>query len=194
MRAKLLTTCRTARFAAALLVMAAALPTAPSWAQGASDDTKAIAADPQDAAYWLRNREGWFWYRDPPLAAPRPAPLAPKPPRELVEFEAMQKRLEHLKRVAVMNPTDANLTAYMRYQRMVMNKSEHFAERWQRLVWTVPDLDYGLSGRPTNAMAINVFDEQQRERQAQTIKSLATTHGLIFVFRGDCPHCHRTRR
>lgn len=103
----------------------------------------------------------------------------------------MQKRLEDLKRVAVMNPTDANLTAYMRYQRMVMDKSEHFAERWQRLVWAVPDLDYGLSGRPTNAMAINVFDEQQRERQAQTIKSLATTHGLIFVFRGDCPHCHR---
>jgi len=191
MRAKLSTTCRTAQFAAALLVMAAALPTVPAWAQGASDDTKAIAADPQDAAYWLRNREGWFWYRDPPLAAPRPAPLAPKPPRELVEFEAMQKRLENLKRVAVMNPTDANLTAYMRYQRMVMNKSEQFAERWQRLVWTVPDLDYGLSGRPTNAMAINVFDEQQRDRQAQTIKTLAATHGLIFVFRGDCPHCHR---
>ena len=138
---------------------------------------KAVAADPEDAAYWLRNREGWFWYRDPPAAARRPAPPAPKPPRELVEFEAMQKRLEDLKRVAVMNPTDANLTAYMRYQRMVMNKSEHFAERWQRLVWTVPDLDYGLSGRPTNAMAINVFDEQQRERQAQTIKTLAATHG-----------------
>jgi len=191
MRATPPTTCRIARFAAALLVMAAALPTAPSWAQGASDDTKAIAADPQDAAYWLRNREGWFWYRDPPLAAPRPAPLAPKPPRELVEFEAMQKRLENLKRVAVMNPTDANLTAYMRYQRLMMDKSERFAERWQRLVWTVPDLDYGLTGRPTNALAINVFDEQQRDRQAQAIKALAATHGLVFVFRGDCPHCHR---
>lgn len=191
MRAKPPTTCRTARIAVSLLAMAAALPTAPSWAQGANEATKAVAADPEDAAYWLRSREGWFWYRDPPAAARRPAPPAPKPPRELVEFEAMQKRLEDLKRVAVMNPTDANLAAYMRYQRMVMNKSEHFAERWQRLVWTVPDLDYGLSGRPTNAMAINVFDEQQRERHAQTIKSLAATHGLIFVFRGDCPHCHR---
>ena len=191
MRAKLSTTCRTARIAAALLVLATALLFPESRAQGAYEAAKEIAADSQDAAYWLRNREGWFWYRDPPLAAPRLAPPAPKPPRELVEFEAIQKRLEDLKRVAVMNPTDANLTAYMRYQRMVMNKSEHFAERWQRLVWTVPDLDYGLSGRPTNAMAINVFDEQQRERQAQTIKSMAATHGLIFVFRGDCPHCHR---
>ncbi|QKS30684.1 MAG: conjugal transfer protein TraF [Candidatus Accumulibacter similis] len=191
MSGRVRTTRRAARTRAVLLAFAIALSTTTAWAQSASTDTQQIEPDPQSAAYWLRNREGWFWYRDPPVAAPRPAPPASKPPRELADFEAMQKRLEDLKRVAVMNPTDANLTAYMRYQRMVMDKSEHFAERWQRLVWTVPDLDYGLSGRPTNAMAINVFDEQQRERQAQTIKSLAATHGLIFVFRGDCPHCHR---
>ena len=176
---------------AAALTIALALSTSVARGQSGTTQPQLLEAEPESVAYWLRNREGWFWYRDPPAAAPRPAPPASKPPRELVEFEAMQKRLEDLKRVAVMNPTDANLTAYMRYQRMVMDKSEHFAERWQRLVWTVPDLDYGLSGRPTNAMAINVFDEQQRERQAQTIKSLAATHGLIFVFRGDCPHCHR---
>ena len=81
MRAKPSTTCRIARIAAALLVLATALPAPESWARGANDDSKAIAADdPQDAAYWLRNREGWFWYRDPPAAAPRPAPPAPKPP------------------------------------------------------------------------------------------------------------------
>ena len=191
MRVKLTATRKAAHLAAALLAVATALPGSPSWAQGANDDKVAIVADPEDAAYWLRNREGWFWYRDPPVAAPRPAPPANKPPRELVEFEAMQKRLEDLKRIAVMNPTDANLTAYMRYQRLVMDKSGHFAERWQRLVWTVPELDYGLTGRPTNALAINVFDEQQRDRQAQTLRSLAASHGLIFVFRGDCPHCHR---
>lgn len=191
MRVKVPATRKAVHLAAVLLAVATTLPCPPSWAQGGNDGMKAIAADPEDAAYWLRNREGWFWYGDPPVAEPRPAPPASKRPRELVEFEAMQKRLEDLKRVAVMNPTDTNLTAYMRYQRMVMNKSEHFAERWQRLVWTVPELDYGLTGRPTNAMAINVFDEQQRDRQAQTLKSLAASHGLIFVFRGDCPHCHR---
>ena len=63
--------------------------------------------------------------------------------------------------------------------------------RWQRLVWTVPDLDYGLTGRPTNSTAIGVFDEQQRDRHAQTVRSLAATHGLLFIFRSDCPYCHR---
>lgn len=152
-----------------------------------------LADSEPSGTYWRRNREGWFWYRDPPEAVSRrkEVPAPPDRPRELVDFEAMQKRLEDLKRVAVMNPTDANLLAYMRYQRFVMNKSELFAERWQRLVWTVPELDYGLTGRPTNSMAIGVFDEQQRDRQAQTVRSLAATHGLLFIFRSDCPYCHR---
>lgn len=144
-------------------------------------------------SYWLRKRDGWFWYRDPPPPAAKslPKPAVPKRPPELAEFESMQKRLEDLKRVAVVNPTDSNLLAYMRYQRFVMNKSEVFAERWQRLVWTVPELDYGLTGRPTNSLAISVFDEQLQERQAQRIRALSATHGLLFIFRSDCPYCHR---
>ena len=145
------------------------------------------------ATYWLRNREGWFWYRDPPATAtpPKRSPPPQSRPPELTAFEAMQKKLEDLKRVAVMNPTDANLLAYMRYQRLVMDKSEVFSERWQRLVWTMPELDYSLSGRPTNAMAIGAFDEQQQTRQAQVVRDLASTHGLLFIFRSDCPYCHR---
>jgi conjugal transfer pilus assembly protein TraF len=174
----------------ALLVFFTVLTLPTARAQPETDSAEA-ATEPLDHAYWLRNREGWFWYRDPPPPPKRPAQMTPKPPRELAAFETMQKRLEDLKRVAVMNPTDANLTAYMRFQRMVMDKSERFAERWQRLVWTLPDLDYGLTGRPTNALAIGAFDEQQRDRYARAVRNLAATHGLVFVFRGDCPHCHR---
>lgn len=143
--------------------------------------------------YWLRNQEGWFWYRDPAPVTPRPTskPATSQRQKTLSDFVAMQQRLEDLKRVAVMNPSNNNLTAYMRYQRWVMNKSAHFAERWQRLVWSVPELDYGLTGRPTNAMAINAFDDQRRDRDADTVRGLAATHGLLFVFRSDCPFCHR---
>jgi conjugal transfer pilus assembly protein TraF len=141
--------------------------------------------------YWRQHQEGWFWYRDPLPPKPRPPVNTPKKPKDLSDFEALQQRLENLKKVAVMNPSDANLLAYMRMQRLVMDKSQTFADRWQRLVWSEPDLDYALSGRPTNAMAINVFDDQQRDRDAQTVRGLASTHGLIFVFRSDCPFCHR---
>ena len=174
----------------------AALPVAAQPADETIATTSAVPVETTAESigtYWLRKREGWFWYRDPPASVkpPKAAPPPPSRPQELVEFEAMQQRLDELKRVAVMNPTDTNLVAYMRYQRFVMNKSEVFAERWQRLVWTVPELDYGLTGRPTNAMAIGAFDEQQQARQGQVVRNLASTHGLLFIFRSDCPYCHR---
>jgi conjugal transfer pilus assembly protein TraF len=183
-----------------ILLTALSLATLPIGALPADDPASSIKpANAQtiptagsDATYWRRASEGWFWYRDPHEATRSPKAVPPpNRPAELVEFEAMQKRLDDLKRVAVMNPTDGNLLSYMRYQRFVMDKSEFFAARWQRLVWSVPDLDYGLTGRPTNSMAIGVFDDQQRDKQAQTVRNLASTHGLLFIFRSDCPYCHR---
>lgn len=143
-------------------------------------------------SYWQGRHEGWFWYQDPAeLTEGQPVRPRSAKPRELAEFEAMQQDLELRKRIAVMNPSDENLSAYMRLQRKVMDKSQVFAERWQRLLWHEPDLDYSLRGRPTHALAIHVFDEQQRERDAQTVRQLAASHGLLFVFRSDCPFCHR---
>ena len=159
-----------------------------------SESAGAATADESLPSYWLRNQEGWFWYRDPP--AP-PKPTAPTPretdkrPRELVAFEAMQKRLDELKRIAVMNPSEANMTAYMGYQRYVMDKSAYFADSWQRLVWRTPELDYALSGRPTNSFAIDAFDTGVRAKQRSAIQALAKTHGLFFIFRSDCPYCHK---
>ncbi len=180
----------------AVIALALGLLSATQAAQTTTIDKQATHSQP-DAhpaiTYWLRNQEGWFWYRDPAPVTPRSKskPAASQREKTLSDFVAMQQRLEDLKRVAVMNPTNDNLTAYMRYQRWVMNKSARFAERWQRLVWSVPELDYGLTGRPTNAMAINAFDDQRRDQDADTVRGLAATHGLLFVFRSDCPFCHR---
>ena len=181
---------------AVVIALALGLPLGAQAAETTDIDAPAMNIRPrptQAITYWLRNQEGWFWYRDPAPVKRRPnaKPAVSQRQKDLTDFKAMQQRLDDLKRIAVMNPTNDNLTAYMRYQRWVMNKSARFAERWQRLVWSVPELDYGLTGRPTNAMAINVFDDQHRDRDADTVRGLAATHGLLFVFRSDCPFCHR---
>ena len=151
---------------------------------------------PEPPAWWRRQREGWFWYEDPPAAVPTPRERAidaeeDAQARELARFEAMQQRLERLKRIAVMNPSERNLGAYMRAQREVMDRAEAFASGWQRLVWREPEFDYSLRGRPTQALAVGAFDEAEQAREKALVRQLASTHGLIFVFRGDCPFCHR---
>jgi conjugal transfer pilus assembly protein TraF len=176
-----------------LLALIAALS---AIATHAAEPATTTPPDPAEiaTAYWQQHREGWFWYRDPPLPKARPTPKklnTPAKPRELGDFEAMQQRLETLKRVAVMNPTDDNLMAYMRFQRLVMDRSQVFADRWQRLVWREPSLDYASDGRPTNTLAIAAFDQRQSEQDRAAVRQLATTHGLVFVFRSDCPFCHR---
>jgi conjugal transfer pilus assembly protein TraF len=173
----------------------------------ATDATPAATSQ----AYWSRQREGWFWYREPPADADTAEPVAkdrtepktepsrqaapPQPPAtrpdELIAFDALQRQLEDQRRIAVMNPTDEHLLGYMRLQRQVMDRAQTFATRWQRLLWREPDLDYSLQGRPTQALAMEVFDRQQRETDTRAIGDLAATHGLVFFFRSDCPHCHR---
>src|SRR6266498_74512 len=154
----------------------------------------ACAANPVQDGYWQRQKEGWFWYRDPPLEVKKPEKkpeaLTAKQ-KALADFEAMQKTLEELKKVAVMTQADEDIKAYMRYQQMVMNKSSVFADSWQRLVWTDPSLDYALHGRPTTNFGLDVYDAERKKAEQRTVSELAQTHGLFFFFRSDCPYCHR---
>ena len=50
---------------------------------------------------------------------------------------------------------------------------------------------YLLSGDEYYVKRIDEKHKPNFFKALKTIKSLAATHGLIFVFRGDCPHCHR---
>ncbi len=152
--------------------------------------------------FWIRQREGWFWYRDPPLPAARPKPA--EPPRStpdaqrptpnkqlLVDFDAMQKRLEELKKIAVMAPTEGNLKAYMSFQKLVMDKSSVFADAWQRVVWTDPAFDHATQGRPVNNFGLQAYDAKRHDDERATLAELAQTHGLFFFFRSDCPYCDK---
>src|SRR5438105_5406501 len=86
--------------------------------------------------YWNQWERGWHWYEDPPKELPeRPASKSAsssarpnsavertrKAP-ELVAFEALQKRMEELQRVAYMNPTEDNVRDYPEMQELVVVK------------------------------------------------------------------------
>ena len=162
-----------------------------------------IAARAQTAAspYWSDAWRGWHFYEDPePDTQDRPAPpqktvsptakpKAARPP-ELAEFERLQKTLEETRNIAIMRPTEANVRRYMELEARVVARASTFADVAQRVAWATPELDPTLQGRPVNAKALEVFEQQQMSQRTENIGTLGRDHVLFFFFRGDCPYCH----
>ncbi|AEF88711.1 TraF-like protein [Delftia sp. Cs1-4] len=183
-------------FVSRLGCLALALLAAVAAAQNAGPG----AAYDEPRPYWTDGWRGWHFYEDPPAeerqAAPRPAPAlparpqaAPRPP-ELVEFERLQKTLEELRNIAIMRPTERNVRRYMELEMQVVNRASYFADVAQRVAWATPELDPTLQGRPVNAQALEVFEQQQRSDRSASVATLGRDHVLIFFFRSDCPYCH----
>jgi conjugal transfer pilus assembly protein TraF len=167
-------------------------------AQMASAWSQALEDEPADCPYWKTDCKGWLFYRDPAAVSPRPK-AKPTPPdaanalkrAEVIQHDTMNKNLDELRKVAIMNPTPDNMHAYMSYQMMAMNTAAKFADAWQRTVWTDPNLDYAMRGRPTTQFGLESFDAELQRKQRATVAALAKTHGLYFFFRSDCPYCHK---
>jgi conjugal transfer pilus assembly protein TraF len=153
--------------------------------------------------FWGDAWRGWHFYEDPDVDAERPpappkavtapskpAPATPARPLELLEFERLQKTLEEVRNVAIMRPTEANVRRYMELEAQVVARASTFADVAQRVAWSTPELDPTVQGRPVNAKALEVFEQQQLVDRSRTIADLGRDHVLIFFFRSDCPYCH----
>lgn len=153
----------------------------------------------QDAPWWSNSiwqnpERGSVWYppakvapQDEPSAADADSSVAAKP-AELDQFEQIQKRLGELRNIAIVNPTEDNLKAYIAFQEEQMQRASVFADQWRRTLWSNPDLKY--EGRPVNATGIASFDTGYGQQVRTSLSQLANTHGLYFFFRSDCPFCH----
>ena len=161
----------------------------------------AARAQTPASPYWSDAWRGWHFYEDPePDAqdrrAPPPKTVSPtaKPkalrPPEIAEFERLQRTLEETRNIAIMRPTEANVRRFMELESRVVARASTFADVAQRVAWATPELDPTLQGRPVNAKALEVFEQQQMSQRTENIGTLGRDHVLFFFFRGDCPYCH----
>ena len=177
------------------LLFALLLPFAAS----AQEPARRMPASAAAPVYWSDSWRGWHFYEEPaseeePMPAPQPrTPPAAKPPPkapELVEFERLQKTLEEYRNIAIIRPTEANVRRYMELEAKIVSQASYFADVAQRVAWATPELDPTLQGRPVNAKALEVFEQEQLAARSRSITELGKDHVLFFFFRSDCPYCH----
>jgi len=144
---------------------------------------------------WACEEAKFHWYCD---VEPEPTPDTTKPGAKaktseeaaLEELERLRKALEAKRALALMQPSPENLKTYIAAQEALMDRASVFSDVWRRVIWANPDLNYQLRN-PVNNAAIQVRDVERTQKERASMKEIAREWGVFFVFRSDCPYCHR---
>jgi conjugal transfer pilus assembly protein TraF len=94
-----------------------------------------------------------------------------------VEFEALQKRVEDLRNIAIINPSEQNIRNYLNIQNFVIEKASTFADVAQRVIWATPGLIHGH--RPPSQRRRWKCSTANRRCADHTVAALQT-HALFF--------------
>ncbi len=136
---------------------------------------------------------GWHFYcdrqEDPEQAEPVPPPFSPGPAQSATErIEAVRKALEAARAEAILNPTTANVTAYLRLQQETLQRAAAFSDAFRRTVWATPEVDYTLR-RPVGALAKQVWSDGRRQARDAALARLGERYGLIYLGHAGCAGC-----
>ena len=138
---------------------------------------------------------GWHFYCDrkdeveTPEPPPVPEPRAGEAEGSATErIEAMRKALEEARAEAILDPTPANVTAYLRLQQETLQRAATFSDAFRRTVWATPELDYTLR-RPVGALAKQVWSDERRQARDAALARLGERYGLIYLGHAGCAGC-----
>ena len=170
------------RFSPAVILVALGVPVllAPGFPAGAGEWRA-----------WCGEGLGWHFYCDrqdePPEALPEPSAEA-APPSAQARILAMRAELEEARAAAILEPSPAHVTAYLRLQQAALQKSAAFSDSFRRTVWATPDLDYTLR-RPVGALAKQLWSDERRAARDAALANLSERYGLIYLGDPACASC-----
>ena len=172
----------TACLAATIVSLLAA---APAQAQ---EPSPAATVEGGDRFYCKERRLGYWFY----CTRPKPAETAeaPSPPAASAtgQLDAITAQLRELKAKAILEPTPANVTAYIRFQREQLDRASLFSDVWQRAIWQDPDLDYTLQ-RPVSTLGKRQWQDARNAERDATMAQLSQRYGLFYFFAQSCGAC-----
>ena len=136
---------------------------------------------------------GWHFYCDrkeeTPETTPAPAPPSDGSAQSAAErIQEMRRALEEARAEAILDPTTANVTAYLRLQQETLQRAAAFSDAFRRTVWATPEVDYTLK-RPVGALAKRLWSDERRDDVAGVLAKLGERYGLIYLGHTGCGGC-----
>jgi conjugal transfer pilus assembly protein TraF len=180
-----------------MLLLAAMPASAPLRAQDVPDAPAAapaaeltVADDQQGDDFYCRERRLGQWFY---CVRPKPAPADPGAPAAPAasaadRLTAITKQLDELKARAILEPTEANVIAYVRFQREQLDRASTFSDTWQRALWQNPDIDYTLQ-RPVNTVAKRAWLDGRKADRDAVLTNLSRRYGLFYFYAQSCAAC-----
>jgi len=160
----------------------------PLMGQEVSASRDAVEQDRPDDFYCGERKLGQWFY----CAKPKPQPQAVQPsspPQSAAErIASISKQLDELKAKAILDPTDENVIAYVRFQREQLDRASTFSDVWQRALWQNPDLDYTLQ-RPVSTVGKRAWLDNRKADRDSVLTNLGQRYGLFYFFAQSCGAC-----
>ena len=173
------------RLLAACLTLPVTPPTvvAPAYAE---EPPLVATGESQDSFYCKERRLGYWFYctklKPPQRGVVTPAPSATS------QLDGITAELRELKAKAILEPTPANVTAYIRFQRAQLDRASLFSDVWQRAIWQDPELDYTLQ-RPVSTLGKRQWQDARNGERNAAMAKLSQRYGLFYFFAQSCGAC-----
>jgi conjugal transfer pilus assembly protein TraF len=142
----------------------------------------------QDSFYCQERKLGYWFYCARPKAEKPEAGDAQQPESAIEQLDAVTATLRELKARAILEPTPANVTAYIRFQREQLDRASLFSDVWQRAIWQDPDLDYTLQ-RPVSTLGKRQWQDDRNAERDAAMARLSQRYGLFYFFAQSCGAC-----
>lgn len=93
-----------------------------------------------------------------------------------------------MKAKAILDPTEANVINYIRFQREQLDRASTFSDTWQRALWQNPDLDYTLQ-RPVSTVGKRLWLDNRKADRDAVLTNLGQRYGLFYFYAQSCGAC-----
>jgi conjugal transfer pilus assembly protein TraF len=170
---------------AACLTLTVTSPTiaAPAYAE---EPPLVATGEGQDSFYCEERRLGYWFYCTKPKPPQRD--VATPVPSATSQLDGITAELRELKAKAILEPTPANVTAYIRFQRAQLDRASLFSDVWQRAIWQDPELDYTLQ-RPVSTLGKRQWQDARNGERNAAMAKLSQRYGLFYFFAQSCGAC-----